>query len=86
MAECEVEPAENRDILLLVTDTDSPDEDQRLRVQIEGMNGIQTMVLCFGDIDPETTQRDPLAMGKNRRLPTTESHYAKGNYAKSNGL
>ncbi len=57
---CEVARSENRGLLLLVTDTPGPDEDRELRRRIEGMEGIQAMVLTFGEIDPDTDQADPI--------------------------
>ena len=72
---CEVEPAENKDLLLLVTDTSTPEEDRRLMAQVEAIPGVQAMVLCFGEVDPETNERDPLkdrspSKGRRRNLPT----------------
>jgi nitrate reductase NapAB chaperone NapD len=67
---CDVARAENRDVLLLVTDTPGPDEDARLREVLETMEGIQALVLSFGEIDPETSKGDPLARdGRRRRRP-----------------
>jgi nitrate reductase NapAB chaperone NapD len=74
---CDVTRAENRDVLLLVTDTPGPDEDRALRETVEGMEGIHALVLAFGEIDPDTPQADPLADGRSkrrkrgRRLPVT---------------
>jgi nitrate reductase NapAB chaperone NapD len=49
---CDVVQARNREVLLLVTDTPGPAEDRRLRARIEGLPGIQALVLSFGEIDP----------------------------------
>ncbi|MEX2531103.1 MAG: hypothetical protein WD960_10055 [Gemmatimonadota bacterium] len=64
---CEVAPARNRDLLLLVTDTPGPEEDAELRDTLEGMQDIQALVLAFGQIDPETSEGDPLGSRKKRR-------------------
>jgi nitrate reductase NapAB chaperone NapD len=67
---CDVARAENRDLLLLVTDTPGPEEDAQLRGTLETMEGIQALVLSFGEIDPETPVGDPLARdGRRRRRP-----------------
>lgn len=72
---CEVEPAENKDLLLLVTDTPTPEDDKRLMAEVESIPGVQAMVLCFGEVDPDTTERDPLKdrsprKRRHRDLPT----------------
>jgi nitrate reductase NapAB chaperone NapD len=70
---CDVTRAENRDLLLLVTDTPGPDDDAALRDRLEGMEGIHALVLAFGEIDPETAQGDPVADGRRRRrLPVVD--------------
>jgi nitrate reductase NapAB chaperone NapD len=66
---CDVARAENRDVLLLVTDTPGPDEDAELRATLESMEGIQALVLSFGEIDPETSEGDPLTRDGRRRRP-----------------
>jgi nitrate reductase NapAB chaperone NapD len=58
---CDVARAQNRDVLLLVTDTPSLDEEATLRAAIEAMRGIQALLLAFGEIDPETDLADPVA-------------------------
>lgn len=72
---CDVARAENRDLLLLVTDTPGPDEDATLRGRLERMDGIHALVLAFGEIDPATPQGDPVATwrkGGRRRLPVVD--------------
>jgi nitrate reductase NapAB chaperone NapD len=70
---CDVAPAENRDLLLLVTDTPGPEEDTALRDRLEAMEGIHALILAFGEIDPETHQGDPVAQGRRRRrLPVVD--------------
>jgi len=70
---CDVAPAENRGLLLLVTDTPGPEEDNALRNRLEGMEGIHALILAFGEIDPETHQGDPVAQGRRRRrLPVVD--------------
>ena len=67
LAGCEVAPARNRDLLLLVTDTPGPKEDAALRETLEGIEDIHALVLAFGQIDPETSEGDPLGARKGRR-------------------
>jgi nitrate reductase NapAB chaperone NapD len=64
---CDVTRATNRDVLLLVTDTPGPEEDEELRRSLEAMDGIRALVLAFGEIDPDTPEADPLARGRRRR-------------------
>ncbi len=60
LPDCDVIRARNRDVLLLVTDTPGPREDRELRERIEGLEGIQALVLSFGEVDPDTGEGDPL--------------------------
>jgi nitrate reductase NapAB chaperone NapD len=48
---CEVVPALNRDLLVLVTDTADRDEENALRERIEGLDGIQALMLTYGQVD-----------------------------------
>lgn len=52
MPGCEVTPALNRDLLVLVTDTPDRAGEKTLRDRIEGLDGIQALVLTFGEVDP----------------------------------
>lgn len=56
---CEVVPAKNRDVLLLVTDTYSGDEDRELRRQLDAVPGIQAVLMTFGEIDSASTAGHP---------------------------
>lgn len=48
---CDVAPAVNRDLLILVTDTPDREQENLLRDRIEAMDGIQALVLTFGEVD-----------------------------------
>jgi nitrate reductase NapAB chaperone NapD len=48
---CDATRAENRDVIVLVTDTESDEQEAELTRAIHGLDGILTMVLTFGDID-----------------------------------
>lgn len=73
---CDVVRAENRDVLLLVTDTPDPEADRELRDTVERLPGIHALVLSFGEVDPDTEECDPLTerRGKTRRrrLPVVD--------------
>ena len=77
---CDVVSAENRDVLILVTDTPGLEEEAALRRKVEALDGIQALLLTFGEIDPDTPIGDPVAVGDpaavgehGRRLPVVES-------------
>ncbi|NIP58536.1 MAG: hypothetical protein GWO00_11250, partial [Gemmatimonadetes bacterium] len=47
---CDVIRARNRDVLILVTDTPGLEEESELRGEVEGLDGIQALLLTFGEI------------------------------------
>jgi nitrate reductase NapAB chaperone NapD len=59
MEGCDVYPAEQGDLLLLVTSTGSLQEEDRLRRRVEDTEGVQALLLAFGEIDPDTAEADP---------------------------
>ena len=63
---CDVVPAENRDLLLLVTDTPDLSAEAELRASIEAIEGVRGLVMTFGEIDPDTTEADPLARDRKK--------------------
>jgi nitrate reductase NapAB chaperone NapD len=69
---CEVVRATNAEVLLLVTETATPSDDEELRRVLEGLPGIQAMLMAFGEVDPDTTERDPLGRRGRRHLPVLE--------------
>ena len=56
---CQVVPAENRDVLLLVTETDSSEEDRVLRNRLYDVPGIQALLMTFGEVQAQITREDP---------------------------
>lgn len=54
---CEIFPAENRDLLILVTDTPGPAEDEELRLSLLELNGIEALLLTFGELEPGAGSR-----------------------------
>lgn len=67
MEGCEVVPAANSDLLLLVTTTPDPSADRDLRDLLESVPGVDALLLTFGEIDPDTPQGDPVAEGRSDR-------------------
>ena len=53
---CEVVRAENRDLLLLVTESSDRSEDTLLRERVEAMDGVSALILTFGDVDPNEAE------------------------------
>ena len=71
---CDVVEAENRNVLILVTDTPGLEEESALRRKVEALDGIRALLLTFGEIDPDAPIGDPIAAGVHRgRLPVLES-------------
>jgi|APSaa5957512622_1039677.scaffolds.fasta_scaffold132566_2 nitrate reductase NapAB chaperone NapD len=60
---CEVTPADNADLLILLTETPDMAAEEQLQTQLEGVAGIQCLVLTFGDLQPE----DVAQAGATRR-------------------
>ncbi len=56
---CDVAPAENRDVIILVTDTPDLEEERTLRETVEKTEGIQALLLTFGEIEPGTATLSP---------------------------
>lgn len=48
---CEVTPAENADVLILVTETAGPEAEAVLRARLEDMEGMQALLLTFGELE-----------------------------------
>lgn len=63
---CEVDRAQAGELLLLITDTGSWQDDEELRTRIESWPELQALILTFGEIDPETDLSDPLAISRLR--------------------
>jgi nitrate reductase NapAB chaperone NapD len=75
---CDVTRAENRDLLLLVTDTASAAAEGALREQISGIEGILALLLAFGEIDPDSDGAAP----SSRRGHGSLSSRAEGGHAR----
>ena len=54
---CDVLPVEDSDLLLLVTETDTVEQDAALHTRIEALDGVRAVVLTFGEIDPDAHAR-----------------------------
>jgi len=79
---CDVTRAENRDVVILVTETPGLEEENDLRSRVEAMEGIQALLLTFGEIDPDTDLADPVAVGGyGRRSSVLGDHGTKASVA-----
>lgn len=65
---CQVTPARNRSALLLVTETDGPEEDREVREWVEETEGVVALVLTFGEIQPDPSHQ------AHRPLPVVGDH------------
>ena len=54
--DCDVLPAENRDLLLLITDARSDEEDEALCETVRNVAGVRSLVLTFGEVDPSSAR------------------------------
>jgi len=53
MKHCEVLPAENEDVLILITETDSKQEEEALRQNLEKLRDIKLLALVSGFNTPK---------------------------------
>ena len=67
MGGCEVFPAEDQDLLLLVTHTESFEADIELRCRVQAERSVQALLMTFGEIDPDTLLADPVREGRRTR-------------------
>ncbi|MFS4491648.1 hypothetical protein [Maribacter sp. 2308TA10-17] len=51
--QCEVLPAENKDVLILVTETDSKQEEEVLKEKLDSINEVKLMALVSGFDTPK---------------------------------
>jgi nitrate reductase NapAB chaperone NapD len=49
---CEVTPAENKDILILVTDTPDEDQEKALQKKLKSLKSLESLGMTFGHVDP----------------------------------
>ena len=50
---CDVLPVEESDLMLLVTETDTSEQEAALHARIEALDGLRTLLLTFGEIEPD---------------------------------
>ena len=48
---CEVAPADNKEILILVTDTPDEEKEQELQNKLKGLTSLQSLGMTFGHGD-----------------------------------
>lgn len=54
---CEVIPAENEEILILVTDTPDEKAEKRLQKKLDKLKSLQSLGMTFGHTDEQTKDR-----------------------------
>lgn len=54
IANCEVIPAENKDLLIVVTDTDNKIQDEQLKEKIEALDSLKLLAMVSGFDTPKT--------------------------------
>ncbi|WP_248722675.1 hypothetical protein [Seonamhaeicola sp. ML3] len=53
LANCEVIPAENKDVLIVVTDTNNKAEDEQLKEKIEALDSLKLLAMVSGFNTPK---------------------------------
>lgn len=53
MAECELEQAENRDLYVLITDTEDMKHQKQMEKELQNVESIKWLMQTFGEICPE---------------------------------
>lgn len=48
---CEATPAENQDVLILLTDTPNEDAEKQLQKQLKALKTLQSLSMAFGHTD-----------------------------------
>jgi len=48
---CEVQPAQNEDVLILVTDTPDEETNKKLRDELKALDSLQSLSMTFGHTD-----------------------------------
>ncbi|MFC1881305.1 hypothetical protein ACFL2S_07405 [Thermodesulfobacteriota bacterium] len=49
---CEATPADNQEILILVTDTPDEDKEKALQKKLKELNSLESLGMTFGHVDP----------------------------------
>ena len=57
MPYCEVFPAENRDVLILITDTPDDPEEKALQQRLRMLSSLQSLSMTFGHKDAPQTEK-----------------------------
>lgn len=53
LAGCEVNPSENRDVVILVTETSNQEEEEKLEERLESLPSLANLTLVYGCRTPE---------------------------------
>ena len=51
--ECEVIPAENKDLLVIVTDTETDEDEEKLKTKIEAIESLKLLAMVSGFNTPK---------------------------------
>ncbi len=54
---CDALPSTNRKLVVLVTETGSAADDEELRRRVTSLPGVKSLVMTFGEMDPEVAPR-----------------------------
>jgi nitrate reductase NapAB chaperone NapD len=49
---CEATPADNAEVLILVTDTPDEDREKALQKNLKSLNSLESIGMTFGHVDP----------------------------------
>ena len=49
---CEATPADNEEILILVTDTPDEDQEKALQEKLKNLSSLESLGMTFGHVDP----------------------------------
>ena len=52
---CEIIPAENQDVIVLITDTPDKESDKRLQAQLKQLSCLQSLSMTYGHADENIT-------------------------------
>jgi nitrate reductase NapAB chaperone NapD len=70
---CEFVPAENRDLILLVTETETSAQEEALRERVEALPEIRSLLLAFGEVTSAQQSPPVGASGGREVLPVLHS-------------
>ncbi len=54
LSNCEIIPAENKEVVVLITETDTEEQDKKLKEQIETIDSLKLLALVSGFNNPKS--------------------------------